>query len=94
MTTAIDALRVERLKAAIEGECDGLAITDAHAKAILEYVDAAEKAEPDAYLYTFAVPGTGEVTRYASVYDHERRDGITDKEWESRALLPLYTSPK
>lgn len=29
---------IERLKAAIEGECDGLAIDNAHAKAILEYV--------------------------------------------------------
>jgi hypothetical protein len=33
--------RIERLKAAIEGECEGLAITDGHARAILEYVDAA-----------------------------------------------------
>ena len=34
--------RIERLKAAIEGECDGLAITDAHARAILTYVDEGE----------------------------------------------------
>lgn len=31
--------RLERLKDAIEGECDGLAITDEQAKAILDYVD-------------------------------------------------------
>ncbi|MER9769006.1 hypothetical protein NKJ09_23410 [Mesorhizobium sp. M0189] len=31
--------RLERLKDAIEGECDGLGITDEQAKAILEYVD-------------------------------------------------------
>ncbi|WP_421885211.1 hypothetical protein [Methylibium sp.] len=29
---------VERLKSAIEGECDGLAVDDQHAKAILDYV--------------------------------------------------------
>lgn len=29
---------VERMKSAIEGECDGLSIDDHHAKAILEYV--------------------------------------------------------
>jgi hypothetical protein len=45
--------QVERLKAAVEGECDGLAITDAQANAILAYVFAAhisgqggEDAEP------------------------------------------------
>ncbi len=31
--------RIERLKAAIEGECDGLAITDEAAEAALKYVD-------------------------------------------------------
>lgn len=38
--------RIERLKDAIEGECDGLVITDAHAKAILEYVDGAASPPP------------------------------------------------
>ncbi len=36
---ALSEERVQRLKAAIEGECDGLAITDDHARAILAYVD-------------------------------------------------------
>ena len=31
--------RIDRLKAAIEGECEGLAISDEHAQAILEYID-------------------------------------------------------
>lgn len=31
--------RVKRLQDAIEGECDGLAITADHARAILQYVD-------------------------------------------------------
>ena len=31
--------RIRRLQAAIEGECDGLAIDETHATAILEYVD-------------------------------------------------------
>ncbi len=32
--------RIERLQAAIEGECDGLAVDDQHAAAILAYIDA------------------------------------------------------
>ena len=35
------ATMIERLKAAVEGECDGLAIDDRHAEAILDYVLAA-----------------------------------------------------
>lgn len=34
---------VERLKAAIEGECDGLAITDEQAESILAYVGRKEQ---------------------------------------------------
>jgi len=40
--------RIERLKAAIEGECDGLAITDERAAAVLSYVDEAAPAAPQA----------------------------------------------
>jgi hypothetical protein len=36
---ASDASRVQRLRDAIEGECDGMAIDERHARAILEYVD-------------------------------------------------------
>lgn len=35
----MEADRVKRLQAAIEGECDGLAIDEHHARAILHYVD-------------------------------------------------------
>lgn len=38
--------QIERLKDAIEGECDGLSIDDAHARAILEYVLASPPAVP------------------------------------------------
>jgi hypothetical protein len=34
----VEARLIERLKEAVEGECDGLALTDDHARAILEYV--------------------------------------------------------
>lgn len=37
-STAPTAEMIERMKSAIEGECDGLAITDEHAAAILAYV--------------------------------------------------------
>ncbi len=33
------ATRIERLISAVEGECDGLAITEAQAQAILSFVD-------------------------------------------------------
>lgn len=39
------AAAIEALKAAVEGECDGLAIDDAQATAILDYVYQAERAE-------------------------------------------------
>lgn len=48
-TTAIEAL-----KAAIEGECDGLAIDDAQATTILSYVAQAERAEAEPAAYTSA----------------------------------------
>lgn len=35
---AVDAHMVERMQAAIEGECDGLAVDESRARAILEYV--------------------------------------------------------
>jgi hypothetical protein len=38
--------RLQRLKDAIEGECAGLAIDDAHALAILQYVDEIQPAKP------------------------------------------------
>jgi hypothetical protein len=37
-TSAVPSALIERLKDAIEGECDGLGIDDAHAAAILAYV--------------------------------------------------------
>ena len=40
------ATMIERLKAAVEGECDGLAIDDRHAEAILDYVLAAAPEAP------------------------------------------------
>lgn len=44
--------RIERLKAAIEGECDGLAIDDASAKVILAYLDTGDG--PDAAIRSLA----------------------------------------
>lgn len=40
------ATMIERLKAAVEGECDGLAVDDRHAEAILDYVLAAAPEAP------------------------------------------------
>ncbi|WP_338509100.1 hypothetical protein [Burkholderia gladioli] len=40
----VSSTRIERLQHAIEGECDGLGIDEQHARAILEYVDAAPAA--------------------------------------------------
>ena len=46
MTTTRQAL-VERMKEAIEGECDGLVIDDHHAGAILDYVLASAPLDDD-----------------------------------------------
>lgn len=44
----IDADMVDRMKAAIEGECDGLAVDEHHAMAILEYVLTTAPTPPNA----------------------------------------------
>lgn len=45
---------------------------------------------PDGYLFTFR--GRGSVTHYASVSDSERRDGITDEQWATRDVQPLFVA--
>ncbi|MBS7702713.1 hypothetical protein [Chelatococcus asaccharovorans] len=77
------ATAMEALKAAIEGECDGLAIDDAQATTILAYVAKAERAEdaqPFAWWAETGTAGTGDdcnklfFMRELAV-DHVRRHG-------------------
>lgn len=44
---------------------------------------------PEAYLLTFARPGMR--SQYASVSADERRDNLTDHEWVTRKVEPLFT---
>lgn len=78
---------VQRLKHAIEGECDGLAVDDEHARAILEYVLASPPAPApaDEFLPNWATYRQGYADGQAEARGLEPRD-------EEAALGPPYAS--
>jgi hypothetical protein len=71
----ITAERVTRMMAAIEGECDGLAITREHATAILVYVLAASSASP-AQQPVVEDQLIAAAEKYAANYDNDDRQHI------------------
>ena len=95
--------QIERLKAAIEGECDGLAITDDHARAILQYVLGDATTQPPAPVPAVP-PGWAFYTADFSMKAHETapvgrailmRTGDDFRAWftlsdEDRDRIPLY----
>lgn len=92
--------RVQRLQAAIEGECDGLAVDEHHAKAILDYVLGAQPEaptaaplEPAAWADDRAIAGgIGNVVSAATKAYWERSHTI-DRAMAARMVHPLYAHP-
>ena len=71
------ATMIERLKAAVEGECDGLAIDDRHAEAILDYVLAAELEAPEAHEATKPAPSAPNPSDFSVYQPPWSRSDIT-----------------
>lgn len=82
---------VERLKAAVEGECDGLAITDEQARAILTYLAVAPQGQQPKPLFWYRPIGKDGLYEGPAHNDSVLGKMIRDEkpgEW-----VPLYTAP-